>query len=400
LRSTIAGALAQNLLEPEERPAESRRQPEDRERGGEPATDGRPAPAPVPAVERPGDKSADKPNEKPDKKPTERPAEKPGAPAPGAAEPPVHWSAADKEKLNALPEASRATVLDLCKRMEGSFTPKLQRGAQLERDYGELDRTIFTPQQRELIQAQGQTTANVITSWANVERALDRTSNPNNPALRHEILARMIHNYGADPAEIAQILGRLRGAGGNGGGSPGGGPGNGAYHGSGNGAGNGAAPPAAGNGLEQRLMALETDYSSRVQAEAGARLDEAQRQVTEFANAKGADGELLHPFFAEVETDMAMLAQLDRAQGHHPAIDDLYDRAVWARQSTREKLVSSQREAEEKRAAAERKAKSEAARRAGVSVNGAPGPGSAPNSTPERSLRDELKAQLAAVDRR
>ena len=320
-----------------------------------------------------------------------------------APEAPQHWSAADKEKFNALPEAARGPFLDMYKRMEGAFTPRLQRGAQLERDYGELDRTIFTAAQRDLIARQSATPTSIVAAWANIERALDRTTNPSNPQLRHEIIARIIHNYGADPGEVAKILNRLRGfpeqQGGDGAPATGGPAPNGATA-----PGPAAPQPAPGgappaNGLEARLSALETDYNTRVANERQAQTNEINRQIADFANTQGADGNLLHPYFAEVEQDMAILAQLDRAQGGTPQLQDLYDRAVWARPSTREKLLGSQRDAEAKRAAEERKAKAEAAKRAAVSVSGAPGPGQAPQTNPDRSLRDEIRANLDATGR-
>jgi len=216
-------------------------------------------------------------------------------------------------------------------------------------------------------------------------------------------IARIIHNYGADPGEVAKILNRLRGfpeqQGGDGAPATGGPAPNGATA-----PGPAAPQPAPGgappaNGLEARLSALETDYNTRVANERQAQMNEINRQIADFANTQGADGNLLHPYFAEVEQDMAILAQLDRAQGGTPQLQDLYDRAVWARPSTREKLLGSQRDAEAKRAAEERKAKAEAAKRAAVSVSGAPGPGQAPQTNPDRSLRDEIRANLDATGR-
>ena len=414
LRSTIAGALAESLAEtPPAGEEAAARAPARRGRSSrlEPGSAG-PAEA-LTALTAAGGESGEtaETGGEPSAEPTggaglsEQLGEasgQPGAePPPAGATPeaPQHWSAADKEKFNALPEAARGPFLDMYKRMEGAFTPRLQRGAQLERDYGELDRTIFTAAQRDLIARQSATPTSIVAAWANIERALDRTTNPSNPQLRHEIIARIIHNYGADPGEVAKILNRLRGfpeqQGDDGAPATGGPAPNGAA--APGPAVAGGAPPA--NGLEARLSALETDYNTRVANERQAQTNEINRQIADFANANGADGNLLHPYFAEVEQDMAILAQLDRAQGGTPQLQDLYDRAVWARPSTREKLLGSQRDAEAKRAAEERKAKAEAAKRAAVSVSGAPGPGQAPQTNPDRSLRDEIRANLDATGR-
>ena len=414
LRSTIAGALAESLAEtPPAGEEAAARAPARRGRSSrpEPGSAG-PAEA-LTALTAAGGESGEtaETGGEPSAEPTggaglsEQLGEasgQPGAePPPAGATPeaPQHWSAADKEKFNGLPEAARGPFLDMYKRMEGAFTPRLQRGAQLERDYGELDRTIFTAAQRDLIARQSATPTSIVAAWANIERALDRTTNPSNPQLRHEIIARIIHNYGADPGEVAKILNRLRGfpeqQGDDGAPATGGPAPNGAA--APGPAVAGGAPPA--NGLEARLSALETDYNTRVANERQAQTNEINRQIADFANANGADGNLLHPYFAEVEQDMAILAQLDRAQGGTPQLQDLYDRAVWARPSTREKLLGSQRDAEAKRAAEERKAKAEAAKRAAVSVSGAPGPGQAPQTNPDRSLRDEIRANLDATGR-
>jgi hypothetical protein len=135
------------------------------------------------------------------------------APGAGGGEPPQHWSPADREEFAALPEAARAPFMRMYKRMEAGFTPRLQRGAALEKDYGELDRAVFTPEQRAVLAQRGTTPAALIASWANVERLLDRTCNPDE-RLRSDIVARIIWNYDVDPSQVAQLLNQLRQGGG------------------------------------------------------------------------------------------------------------------------------------------------------------------------------------------
>jgi hypothetical protein len=164
--------------------------------------------------------------------------------------------------------------------MEAAFTRKLQRGAQLERDYGELDRAVFGPEQRRILAAQGQTVPEKIREW---------------------------------------------------------------------------------------LERLENDERARALAAEQERIAATRRQIADFAAQIDENGELSHPFFCEVETEMMHLALIDRALGKRPDVADLcpiladlYDRAVWANRATREKQLVLWTKAEAKRRAAERKAKAEA----------------------------------------
>jgi hypothetical protein len=269
--------------------------------------------------------------------------------------------------------------------MEGGFTQRLQRGSQLERDYGEIDQVVFTPAQRQIIEGQGRTPKDIIKIWHQVELGLG--SKPH----QAEIAARIIHNYGIDTGQVAGYVNQLRG-----------------YPADPTGR---AAPPTQpggqppiGNGqdpasgihpvLASRLDALEADRAARVNADNQARLDAANQEIERFANAVDGEGNLLHPFFAELETEMMQLAYADRVARRQPVVTDLYERALWANPRTRDKQLVSQRDAETRQAADDRRAKAEAARRAGSSITGAPRSGQLPNSgeSADRSIRDSIVA--------
>jgi hypothetical protein len=338
-------------------------------------------------------------------------------PAPGEPEPaprdgkdataPEHWSAADKAIHASWPQEVRRQTLAWYKRMEGGFTQRLQRGSYLEKEFGDLDQ-IFIPEQREMLTAQNRTPKDVIRIWHQVELGLMR------PEFQNELIARMIHNYRADPGRIAGILNQLRGFsadptgrtsqpnGGGGGELP---P---ASHGAGNGY---ATAPQIGNGVDpasgvhptlaRRLDALEVDRAQRIDADNAARLQAANREIETFAAEKDSEGYLAHPFFAELQDEMMGFARADQLAGRTPILKDLYDRAVWANAGTRDRALASQREAEDRQAAADRKAKADAARRAGSSITGAPTSGQLPNSgQPDgRSIRDEIRAQMSVGNR-
>jgi hypothetical protein len=384
LRSLIAASVADDKKAGGASPGIGHNQPpepiEDGEGDAPPPSDRKPAAASAPsggdagAAAEPAAKAA----------PGEDDVQRAAAAAPAPARPavagdaPAHWSDADKAQFNALPAPARAPFLELYKRMESGFTPKLQRGAQLERDYGELDRSVFTPEQRQILNAHGFSPTWMVNAWADIERGLCGQSS----AVKNEIVGRMIHHYGVDAAGVADVVHQLRGF------APAGGGDRGAVAANG-GAMPGAVPTAVDPALYQRLQALENrDIAERYRA--------AGDQIQTFANEM-RDGQLRHPFFAELEAEMTSLAQFDRTQGRAPVLEDLYDRALWATPSTREKQQAAQRDAEAKQAAEERKAKSEQARRAGSSITGAPGPGQSAQAANDLSLRDTIKANMGGA---
>jgi len=309
---------------------------------------------------------------------------------------PEHWNATDRGDFDALPsEAAKASFLAMYKRMEGGFGRRLERGAQLERDYGELDQ-IFTPEQRNLLAQKNLEPKSVVRAWHQIELGVGSPQYQDGwfsriiggySANRAVSIARVIHELGVDPGEIAGHLNQLRGFANpvsGYGASPAGNAGDG-----------GNVVPMVDPRLMARLEALETDQQrQRAAAEFQAK-SEAQREINTWTAETDSDGNLLHPYFAEVEDAMMGLAQLDRAQGRTPVLNDLYDRAVWANKAIREKLQASQREAEDRSLAAARKAKADAAARAGASITGAPSPGQLPQrAEPERSIRDDIRLQL------
>ncbi|HEY1430745.1 MAG TPA: hypothetical protein VGF39_03835 [Stellaceae bacterium] len=313
------------------------------------------------------------------------------APAEPAGPPkaPEHWSAEDKDLFGSLSsDDDRSKFLRLNARREAGLTPRLQRAADLERGYGEVEQ-LFQPWQQNL-RAQQREPKDIIKIWYSVERGLT------DKQTQDEVIANLIHGYGADPVNIARHLNARRGFAPQSGGGDGGGQPNGGYQPNG-----GGQPAPVDPALAARLERLEGGERARLEAEQRDRLNAASQTYQTFADARDGAGNLLHPYLAEVESQMTMLAQLDRAQGK-PTVDlqDLYDRAAWANPSTRERLLAQRNDDEARKAADERKARADAARRAGSSVTGSPGPGAAPQDLggPERSIRDEIRAHMG--DRR
>jgi len=320
--------------------------------------------------------------EEPEPSETERreeSAEEPARTEPPAAEVPAHWSQADKDLIAGLPKEHQAKVVERYKAIEAGFTPKLQRAAEIERQYqGAME--LFQPHLEGLRQ-QGRTPSDVIKAWAQIEqdmiegRQMAAAGHQNVKGAQH--VARMIQGYGIDPGAVAAIL---RGE---------------------------PQPQTNGNGVVaaippqflQEINQLKARQDARDAMESRQREMTVQQQLDAFANEKDESGALKNPYFSELERDMALLAQIEISQGKTPSIADLYDRAVYANRETRSKALAASQAEATKRAAAERKAKAEAANRAASSIAGSPGSGGSPaERRGPRSLRDEIAEAAADQD--
>jgi hypothetical protein len=292
--------------------------------------------------------------------------------APGEA--PAHWSAEDKAMVAGLPPEHRAAVVDRFKRMEAGFTPKLQRAAALERDFGEVEQ-MFAPHRAAMQQA-GWTVPQLIKAWGDVEQQLQSGN-------AEGVIRNIARAYNFDLRKL------------------------------------GGAAPAAGQqqaqagqqaqgeqdayvdpeiqrlntelaNLTQRLTARERAEQERAHAEARTREEHSLNEVRRFAEAKGEDGQPSHPHYAEVELDMVALAQADVSAGRTPTLNDLYERAVWMNPAVRQKMLAAKEAAAEQRRAEEAKTRSAAAQRAGKSVTGAPG--AATQAARPQGIRANLEA--------
>lgn len=344
------------------------------------SSDGRPRDASGRFLPKEGEEgSAAAPEIAPSTETAPKAASEPASPGAVATEPPAHWSQADKEWVSGLPAEHRASVVERFKAIEAGFTPKLQKLSQFEKEYGGASE-LLSPY-RDIWAQQGRTASDAIKIWASLEQTL---LNSRQSALQGrpdpigaQVVAGIISNYRIDPGEVARFLqGQQQTLA----------PANGEAAGHQNGY---AADPALVNQVQQITNYIRQDADQRrLQAETA-----AQAQIDSFVAEKNPDGTLKRPFYSELEPAITELARFERSQGRTPSLGDLYEKAVWANQSTRDRQLSSQRQADEKRAAEDRKAKADAARKASSSVSGAPSPGSTSQRTPSaRSLRADLEA--------
>ena len=292
--------------------------------------------------------------------------EEPVETKPAPAETPQHWSQADKDLIASLPPEHQAKVVERYKAIEAGFMPKLQRAAQIEKEWAPAAE-VFAPYMHAL-RAQNQTPSDVVKAWAAVE--LDLVQGNQKAAAR---IATLISHYKVDPAQVAEFLTNPQAAQ-----MP---AVTGAY---------GEVPPA----VMREIEGLKAREAAREEAERNTRVMTAQQQIDAFAAEKDSAGNLTHPHFATVEAKMDLLARGYMAAGAPiPALSALYDEAVFANPETRSKLLAAHEAEIKQNAAAARKAKAEASQRAASSVTGSPGGGQAQRQPTEpRSLREEIEA--------
>lgn len=131
--------------------------------------------------------------------------------------------------------------------------------------------------------------------------------------------------------------------------------------------------------LEQRLNEHEQERQ---------RAAETQGIITSFESEKDANGKLVHEHFDSVKVLMGNLLKSGQASD----MQDAYDKAIWATPETRAKLIAAQT------AAVPDRARVDKAKRAAVSLNGAP------RGTPINrqvngsagSVMDDVRAAVAA----
>jgi hypothetical protein len=138
--------------------------------------------------------------------------------------------------------------------------------------------------------------------------------------------------------------------------------------------------------LQQQVQQLT---QSRQQEQAEAERHQQYQLQTEIAAFAAAPG---HEHFEQVKTYMGSLL----TNGHAKDLQDAYEQAVWARPDLRQTVLAAQQQTAQQAQATQAQARAEAARKAAGSVAGSPGT-SVPVKAPDRSLREELRANFRAA---
>ena len=125
-------------------------------------------------------------------------------------------------------------------------------------------------------------------------------------------------------------------------------------------------------------MAQQNDSTSQV-----------RDAISQFKSEMDIHGKPKHPYFDELESDMAQLAQVDIASGKVPDLSELYEKAMWSNSTVRSKLLQSQQTETKKNQEQERQAKLAKAKKAGSSISG-----SVPSqkTTAPKSIEEDVRA--------
>ena len=133
------------------------------------------------------------------------------------------------------------------------------------------------------------------------------------------------------------------------------------------------------NSFAKRIAEMEQSLANQQAYIRQQQTQTANQAFEDFTNAKDDAGNLKHPHWEEVRSDMANLIQ----KGICTTLDDAYERAIWSNKDVREKMIAAQAKAElDSKVAAADKAKE---------VAFSP---KSKQTAPERdlSLREELEA--------
>ena len=286
----------------------------------------------------------------------------------------ARWPAAERESFKKLPAEAQKIVLDHQKNMDADYTRKTQAIAALKNEYEPVDK-LFEPYKEQMRQ-KGFTPRTLIEAWSNVEQRLMKEP--------IEVIAGLVNGYKVDQAKLAARLGIK------------------------------SAPLAEGeepaptfelppevqaklarlDQIEQQVSGLTNQERIRKEQATAAGEARVMNEIEQFKSAKDDKGNLLSPHFEEVEEKMSHLALAAKQAGQPiPPLKELYETAVWATPSTREKLRTAETQQAEQKRKDEARAKAAAAKKASSSVTGAPGPGQAVNQGKhaERSLREQLE---------
>jgi hypothetical protein len=261
------------------------------------------------------------------------------------AAPPNTWTAAAKAKWKELPADIQSEIAKREADVEKGFT-RLDE----ERSVGKSFKEVVSPYMP-MIQSEGSTPIVAIQSLLNTAYKL-RTATAQE---KGQMLMDLAKQYGADLSTVSQ-----------------------------------GQPQTDPN--TQAIHRELADVKARLNGFLTEREQQEQGTITSLIDAFAADPKNVH--YEAVKADMAALLRAGRAKD----LQDAYDKAVWASPDIRSTLLEQQLADKEAKRVAEAREKADKARKASVSISGSPG-ATAPSKAnhEDRSLREELEANLAAA---
>jgi hypothetical protein len=268
--------------------------------------------------------------------------------APPADEAPQSWSADAKALFATLPEGVRREIAKREADVTKGFT-KLDE----ERAFGRQLRDVINPYLPQ-IQAEGGDPIRAVKDLLNTAYIL-RTATPE---VKGRLLLQVAQQYGAQFPQFQQA---------------------------------GTNPQQqmhpAFESIQQRLDRLEMERQQEVLS----RQQQEREQISGQIEAFASDPVNVH--FPKVRALMGQLI----GSGAAKDLKDAYEQAIWASPQVRPLLVAQQDKDREAKRVADLSAKAEAARRAGSSVAGGPKGGIPSGAVSERSLTEELTANVRAA---
>lgn len=138
--------------------------------------------------------------------------------------------------------------------------------------------------------------------------------------------------------------------------------------------------------MQRELQQLKTEREREVADRQQQAQIQFQTEIEAFATSPG------HEHFEQVKPHMAALLSNNLAKD----MQDAYDQAVWARPDLRQTVLAAHQQTAQQAQVTQAQARAAAARKAAGSVAGSPGT-SIPVAAPDRSLRDELRANFRAA---
>jgi len=226
---------------------------------------------------------------------------------------PDHWAEKDKEMFSKQSPEAQEFLLRRHKEMEGHLTQKSQETAEFTKTYEPVAQ-VMAPFKAAMQQA-NLTEGQVIQRWAAAENMLN--TRPENA------IKQLAQTYKVDLVALAGSQSQ----------------GSDSYQ-----TDNGSNENGQTNPVIEQLQQQVSTLSQSVMTQAQ---QEAVNKIEAFAKEADDQGNLKRPFFEELEGDIAQIAAVARTQGKPIDLQTFYEQAVWSNPSTREKQLSSQRQAED-----------------------------------------------------
>jgi hypothetical protein len=154
--------------------------------------------------------------------------------------------------------------------------------------------------------------------------------------------------------------------------------------------------------LQDELAQMRAHIDGQAQQQLQNQHNQTVNGVVAFASEKGQDGNLLRPYFDELGSEVLPFISAVKAQNpnmpHNQVLQEAYDRACWGTPSVRAKMQAAANAAGDAERLRSGVDKVERARTASVSVaNGTPSAAPTPPNDASRSLRDTIRASMAAA---